>query len=318
MKSTKKYILIIDELLKEYKANVDKMEKEYLQELSRIRQEAESMRGKWTSDYQAEYIMSNSPDMKYKEKFSSLRNIAKPKVDFYLSLINKKIERYFKAPVKQDFVNKITAIKTMGVSLSDEEFRMLESEAKSYMEMRLLMQLEESRTKEQMVTKLDTNGNLSQVLEKIPDAYGWDKERMPSIEGATIAFKDLKNRAEHLLNIYAGEKGAMWKLVEEEGIEQMNCLAADSFIVNNAADEFIKSIEIYSRYGFGSDKTIGLTEQEEKLIDVLIDKRYPSMAKEKVKEICQNSPELAELLLTDNRYKEYAKEALEKETKNEI
>ena len=53
-----------------------------------------------------------------------------------------------------------------------------------------------------------------------------------------------------------------------------------------------------------------LTEQEKNLIDILVDEKYPSLAGDRVKSICKNSPELASLFIVDDRYSKYACDVL--------
>ena len=46
-----------------------------------------------------------------------------------------------------------------------------------------------------------------------------------------------------------------------------------------------------------------LTENDKKLIDLLIDEKYPSLAKERAKELAEADTDIGELLALDERYK---------------
>lgn len=310
MNKIKNYANRINNLLNEHKRVIDELGASYTATNKRIREEAQRMDGKWTKEYQREYIQNNAPDAEYSATFNTARSNVKPKIDFYLKLIDKTIERYFNAPMSQDFVNKVTAIKTMGISLTDGEFQLLEKEAKTYLENRLLVQLGENRVTEKPIYSRE-NGEPTAEMGEALNPYGLGKEKLPTIDSAKVAFDNFKRRAVYMAEMYAGKDGELWEFVGN-GVEQFNCVSADSFMVNDACGEFTEALKPFLLQNYSGYKG-ALTQQEVCLIDTIIDKRYPSEAKKKIIEICKNSSDLTELLLLDGRYAKTTEEILMQE-----
>lgn len=299
----KKYVSRITKELAEYKNAIDKLEKEYEAEKARQEKEIEGMRGKYTDQYIEEYKQKLKTVAAYAPKMSDLRVKTAPVVSHYLGLIEKQLNDYFNAPVRTEFANRINSIAITGLTLSDTEFKILQDSATSYMERRLLNQIAESRKKEEKHAMLDEEtGETSWKQETSADPYIYVE--VPDIESMYSAFKDFKRSAGFLLDGYSGKKATLAKCLES-GMPDYMSITSDSYFINGAENAFIEVMDKANSILPEAKIKRELTEQDKKLIDVLIDPKYPNLAKDTVKEISQNSPELAELFLLDDRYKEF-------------
>lgn len=306
MRKIKNYANKITELLKDYKNKIDSIEDNYKSQLKKNRQTAESMRGKWTDDYIREYIVNNSPDAEYKITFDTVRKKIQPQINFYISLIEKSIDRYFNQPANQDIINKATAVNNLGIRLTDEEFKMLEKQASTYFDFRIISQLAESRTKEQVVHRRKGEEVVA-AIEEVPDSYIFTN--LPTIDGLKIGFGNYKREVNFMIDAYSGKDGALYSLLDDKSIEQFNALAADSYINNGAEEKFLNVLSPYLTMCEKTNIKRILTENDKAVIDSITNNTYVGI-ETKVKEICKNSPELAELFLLDERYEKYAAKAL--------
>ena len=153
-----KYLKKISEALSKYKTDIDMLEKLYNVERQKVQEKASEMKGKWTDEYIEKYVLEHNPDMCFKSRIQVAREKVEPVILDSLERFQKSLDKYFNAPIKPDFANKIMTIKLSGLQLSDLEFRILQDSATSYMERRLLNQLAESRTKSENVVEIDKNG----------------------------------------------------------------------------------------------------------------------------------------------------------------
>lgn len=299
----KNYTEKITRALKEYKEKIDIQEAMYVQEKKTIQAKAEEMKGQWTDEYIEKYLVENDPYGKYKKQMQDTRAIYEPTILHYLELIKKQLDGYFNAPVKTDFANKISAIKLSGLQLSDTEFQILQQGATSYMERRLLNQLAESRTKTGTKTVFNKQTGEAEY-QTVQTADPYIQMKLPNIDVTYGAYKEYKSAAKGLLYDYAGYNANLADMLEN-GTPNYVAINMDSYFRNEQERRFAKAMDEANAILPESKIKRELTENDKRLIDTLIDPKYPSLAKPKVQEIAKNSPELSELFLLDNRYAKY-------------
>ena len=299
----RKYVARITKELAEYRDAIDKLEQDYKAEQARHEKEIDEMRGKYTEQNIEEYKQNLKIITPYTPKMSALRAKTAPIVSHYLELIEKQLNNYFNAPVRTEFATRINSIAITGLALSNTEFKILQESATSYMERRLLNQLAESRKKEERRAALNRETRETEwVQEKVADPYIYVE--VPSIEHIYDAFNDYKRNVEFLLNGYSGKKAELAECLES-GMPSYMSITADNYFRNNHANIFLEVMDKANSILPESKTKKELTEQDRKLIDVLIDPKYPTLAKDTVKQISLNSPELAELFSLDERYADF-------------
>lgn len=302
----KNYVASITKALSEYKGIIDRLEAGYKQDKQKLKNTAEEMRGQWTDEYIEKYKRENNPLGKYKKQMQDARAKYEPTILHYLELIKKQLDGFFNAPVKAEFANKINAIKISGLKLSNLEFELLKETATSYMEYRLLNQLAESRTETRdkfIFNPEHPNGGQSGV-EKVEVSDPYIGLELPDIDGIYKRYNDYTRSAKALLYSYAGTKAELSEALDGN-IPNYVAIFMDSYFRNKAADEFLGVMDKANSILPESKVKRELTENDRKLIDTLVDTKYPTLAEGRVKEIAANSPELAELFALDERYAQY-------------
>lgn len=291
----------ISTALAKYKADVDTLEKLYKLECQKVKSEAEKMKGQWTDTYISKYITEHNQDATYKARLQGARAEAEPIVLYNLEMLQKSLDNYFNAPIKPDFANKIMTIKLSGLQLSDLEFKVLQSSATSYMECRLLNQLAESRTENASVVDIGNVGGLHSKETSINNPY--TRLEVPNMDNIYRRFADYKRAAETLLSQYSGKNAEMSHLLDKD-VPQYISVCADSYFKSGYEEKFTKVMEQAAAILPESKIKRQLTENDKKLIDLLIDSNYPSLAKGRAKELAEADPGIRDLLLLDERYKD--------------
>lgn len=276
----KNYVSKITSTLEEYKAIIDKLESDYQAETAAVKAKAESMQGKWTDDYIRQYISEHNPDARYREQIQTAKAKTEPVVNHYLERIKSNLDNYFNAPIRTDFANKIMTVKMTGLELSDMELELLKQSASSYMECRLLGQLAEGR-----LTDL----------------------KLPNMEATYQAFNEYSMYAKGLVNNWSGDTAALLHL-NDTNTEDFEAVSWDVYFKDNKADEFSKVMEQANAILPESKIKHELSDNDRKFIDTLIDSKYPSLAKERVKELAEADSHIESLLLLDERYSKYLEE----------
>ena len=290
----------ISTALAKYKADVDTLEGLYKLERQKVKSEAEKMKGQWTDEYISKYISEHNPDATFKARLQGVRAEAEPIILDSLDRLQKALDGYFNAPIKPDFANKIMSIKLSGLQLSDLEFKILQDSATSYMERRLLNQLAESRTKKSTAVELDSNGIAHSKEADVNNPYLYLE--LPDIEGTYKQFEDFKRTARTLLYQYSGTNAEMSHLLDKD-VPNYISVAADAFFRCGYEEEFTKTMEKANSILPESKIKRKLTENDKKLIDLLIDEKYPSLAQSRAKELAEADTDIGELLALDERYK---------------
>lgn len=300
-----KHVKRISEALAKYKTEVDNLERSYNAERQKVKEEATRMRGKWTNEYINQYIADNNPDASIKAKFQSARASVEPVVLDSLERIKRSLDDYFNAPVKTDFTNKIMAIKLSGLQLSDLEFKILQDSATSYMEYRLLNQLAETRTQKGEVVELGADGAGQRKTVDLQNPY--TKVNLPDIEATYKAFESYKSSVNSLLYSYSGINAEMAHLLDKQLPDYIS-VTMDMYFRLNKETEFTSVMDKANSILPESKVKKELTENDKRLIDTLIDNRYPSLAKDRVKALAEADANIGELLLRDERYRGFLEE----------
>lgn len=313
--------------LKDYKSFVDTLIPEYQAELSKHEAYLQSMEGKYTAEYIAETRAKWRPAKNYSGVMKSARDSHKATVDFYINLMKKQLDHYFNAPVKLEFSNKVTAIKLMGLQLSDSEFKLLQDSATSYIERRLLAQLAADRTRKEDTTvlnrdKLQGSAVVDSALERkqIDVNNPYSGVSVPDIEQIYRAFNGMKSNVNIALQWYCGEDMQFKEFVgctsDNYGsianvAHAPQCFDIDS---NRSYKEFLELTDAANEILPESKVKKELTEADKKFIDAIISpddfEKYPSIEKKKAVEIAKTSPEVAALLMLDERFSKDVEEAL--------
>lgn len=301
----KKYVERINEILTKYKSDIDSLESMYISECQKVQSDAEKMKGQWTEEYIEKYIIEHKPDANTKEALQRARENAEPIVLDCLGRLQNALDKYFNAPISQNFTNKITAIKLSGMQLSDLEFKILQEDANSYMECRLLNQLAEGRIKKEEIIELDKDGIAHRKEIDVKNPYA--KLQLPNIESTYKAFENYKSSVKGLLYSYSGVNAKMAYLLDNK-MPLYISIASDGYFRNNAKHEFENVMEEANAVLPESKVKRTLTENDKKLIDVLIDSKYPSLYESRVKELAAADADIGELLALDSRYAEYLEE----------
>ena len=169
-----------------------------------------------------------------------------------------------------------------------------------------LNQLAESRTKTERKAVINKeSGEAEYKTEQASDPY--INLELPSIEDTYNAMKSYMTSAKSLLYQYAGTSGKMAHLLDVKTPDYIS-VAMDSYIRNNAADKFLCVMGKANAILPESKVKRVLTENDKKLIDTMIDPRYPSLAKDKVKALAEADSSIESLLLLDERYSKYLEE----------
>lgn len=260
-----------------------------------------AMRGKYTEEYIDEYCKTWKSSNDYEEIMSTQRGKNKKMANFYLDLIKEQIDNYFQAPVNSDFANKVMAIKTTGMRLSQKEFDLLQDQATSYMERRLLNELARTSDSE------EKDGTYLQLSAEVPD-----------IDSVYKAYNSMRNNVNTAFDWYCGDN---LDLKEYIGYESGNFAHAGNVThaikcfdieKNDSYKNFSKVMDKANDILKESDKT-SLTDDDKALINAILPDydKYPSVAKLQAVEIAKSSSKMATLLMLDERYNETVSEALE-------
>lgn len=301
----KTYIQKISEALEVYRADIIVLAKQHLSEVEKMEQKVKNMAGKYTPEYIEQYKKEQRFSTDYKARMNEYRSKAESVVMHNLEIIEKQLNGFFNAPVSPDFANKINSIAITGLVLNDAEFKILQESASTYMEMRLLNQLAQSRTKEGHGVEIDEKGTPKYTEKKVSDPYLYLE--VPDINVVMKAFEEYEQSAKYLLNNYSGENAELYSFLEN-GAEQFISITADAYFRTKHPEKFIEVMDKANSILPENKMKRKLTEQDIKFIDTIIDPKYPSLAKAAVKEIAEHSPDIGELLRLDPRYREFLEE----------
>lgn len=326
----KKLMKKIMEQLQQYEKEVNELATSYATEKARHEKHLEGMEGKYTPEFVEQSRRDWKPSIDYKKVIDLARESHRKIAMSYFDKIKSELDGYFQIPVDSGFANTVSAIKAVGVTLTNREFELLQGVSGGYWGLRLLNELGISRTKtEQRIELKDGQPERTEKESKIP--YG--SVKLPDIEIAYDSLQGVKNSITTALSGYCGMNNELADIIfpleqpndnfkKEYGIEPPKQTRDALTISQMAASKkcFSESYQTYTAFaGMMSSiedtmpkpkkKTV-LTESDKRLIDAMIDPRYPSLEKEKVLKIAKADERLRELLLLDERYSAEVKAAL--------
>lgn len=304
----KNYTNKIREALSNYQKEIDRLVMAYNAEKKAFDDELNSMRGKYTDNYINESKSNWKPRQNYSSAISTERAKTSALCNRYMGLMKKSIDSFFNAPLSADFANKIMALKTVGVKLSNVEFEMLANNANSYMAKRLLNGLAENRATSQTTIEMDENGTPRAKNVEMPSPYR--SVKVPDMDSVYITFNSMQNHIENAL-CYSGQ--------DLELCEYAGC-GKDDFIKHNQAAVAIRSIrtdnQAYSDFedsisDLVDDNKATLSQDDKHFIDLLIDTKYPSLAQDRAVDLAKADSNIASMLMLDERYSDSVIRALE-------
>lgn len=322
--------------LAEYKRSIDAwIVPQYLRECRTRDEEIQNMQGKYTNEYIQEYIQNWEPDTDYGELIRTAREQRYTAAKDCLDQIQQELDGYFSAPVTSDFAATLTSVKALGLNLTNLEFSLLENNAKSYLDRRLLNELAITRCAEVVKTKLNQDSEPEAVKANEPKPF--NGIFVPDAEIVYNDFQGVKNAVDTAFTGYCGENYILKdiifplseateqtnaKLVEEYGIAPPKQIRSTIDIIKMSGAEkcfdrnyapyvaFIETMDKLESAIPKPPKKTTLTSADVALINTLIDPTYPSLAQGKATEIAKADERLAELLLLDPRYNKAVAEAL--------
>jgi len=327
--------------LKMYKQEIDKLASDYQLERKKFDEEMEAAKGKYTESFIAESRANWKPRLDYAGLVNMARETHSKNVTRCISQLEQQLNDYFRAPADANFCATLTAIKALGVNLSNREFSLLQESANGYVGRRLLNELAVTRTKTERAAELK-DGEMTRTEKETKIPY-WGVD-LPDIEKAYDALQSLKNGVNIAFSGYCGEGYALKDVVFpiSEMAEETNRKLAEAYGVapqkqtlgaveiskmatsikyfdenNRTFTEFAKMMDGVNATIPRKERKTELTEDDKSLIDSLIDSRYPNTAKEKAVEIARKDERLKELLELDERYKDVIEKSLREASDNE-
>lgn len=334
------YKKIMQKILAElsmYKSEIDKFAADYQSERAKFDEEMEAAKGKFTESYIAETRANWKPSKNYSGLVKMARETHSKTVTRCISQLEQYLNDYFKTPADANFCATLTAIKALGVNLSNREFSLLQESANGYVGRRLLNQLATTRTQTEQAAELK-EGEMTTVQKEKP--IPCFSVELPSIEHAYDSLQSLRNAVNTAFRGYCGTnyelKDVVFpldkmaeetsrKLAENYGMQpQKQMMGAVEiskmatsikyFDENNRAfTEFAKMMDGINATLPETSKKTELTENDRELIDLIIEPQYPSLAAGKAVEIAKKDERLSELLKLDSRYGQKVREALGEE-----
>lgn len=259
----------------------------------------------------------------------------------YIDQIQKELDSYFQIPVDSAFAATVSAIKTLGVTLNNKEFEVLQGAAGGFWGLRLLNELGTSRTKMEQRAELE-NGEMKRTEKEVKMPYGGIK--LPDIEKAYDSLQNVKNAVNMAFSGYCGTNCKLRDIVFplSKATEETNAKIEATYGVKaqpqkldtltltrmaNSVRCFDESYQSYTAFSkmMGAlaatmpepKRKTSLTDGDRKLIDTLISPNYPSLAQSDAIKIAKADSRLAEILSLDERYGKEVRRALGEVSDNE-
>lgn len=327
----------IMEQLTAYKGEVDEMAVAYMADKTKHEKELEGMEGEYTPKFISESRRNWKPKTDYAKIISLARETHQTVVENCLDELKSQLDHCFQIPVDSGFAATISAIDTLGLTLNNTEFKVLEGAANTYWSRRLLSHLDTSRTTPEQRTVIE-NGEPKAVDGERKTPYPY--VNLPDIEKIYAAFRSLKNAINTAFEGYCGEKYQLKDFVfpKNKYVEETNAQIEEQYGIQppkptvdplqvtkmaNAARCFNEDCHPYTEFSEIMDQLTAitpkskrkktLTDDDRKLIDRLIDPRFPTLAKQEAAEIAGLNQHLAEILSLDSRYSEIVGKVLKGE-----
>ncbi len=318
-----------------YKSEIDKLAADYQSKYKKFDEEMRAAEGKFTESYIRESRQNWKPRLDYAGLISMARETHSKNVTRCISQLEQQLNDYFRTPADANFCATLTAIKALGVNLSNREFSLLQESSNGYLGRRLLNELAVTRTQTVPEAELK-DGEMTNVQKEKPiPCFSVD---LPDIEKAYDALQNVKNAINTAFEGYAGGSLELKDIIFplNKAQEATNAKLAEAYEIQppqkqtlgvmeilkmtasiNCLNEDYRSYVEFTKIMDGINVTIPkppkkteLTKNDIDLIDSLIDYKYPNTAKEKAVEIAGKDERLRELLQLDTRYKDAIQQSL--------
>lgn len=316
------------EQMADFKREIDDLADSYELEKQKFEKELESMKGKFTAEYVEESRKNWKPKLDYKKIIDLARKTHQTVAQNCLDELKSQLDHCFQIPVDSGFAATISAIDTLGLTLNNTEFKVLEGAANGYWSRRLLSHLGTSRTTPEQRTVIE-NGEPKAVDGERKTPYPY--VNLPDIEKAYDSLQNLKNAVNMAFEAYCGKGYALKDIIfpPSRYTEETNAKIKQEYGINSPAPImdtmqiskmassvkcFDENYHCYTEFSEMMDglmviipkskKKKTLTDNDRKLIDRLIDPRFPTSAKSEAVELARLDQHLAEILSLDSRYSE--------------
>lgn len=336
-----KFMKKVMQQLNEYKEVIDSLSSSYLAEKATHEEELRKMQGKYTEEYIAESRQNWKPKTDYRKAVSTAREKHQKIALAYIDRIQKEMDEYFQVPVNPSFASTVTALKTVGAKINNREFQLLQGASSGYWDRKLLSELAANRTEKS--DKVELNGTNEPERIAVDKPIPYTGVELPDIEEAYNNLQNVKNAVNVAFSGYAGENYELKDIVfRDEARERINDKLSeaygvqpqkptlDSMTISKIASSIKCFDENYHSYTAFSEmmgrlaetmpeperKTV-LTDSDRKLIDTLIDSKYPTSAQNDAIRIAKADSRLAEILALDERYGKAVQAAVEEASDNE-
>ena len=164
--------------------------------------------------------------------------------------------------------------------------------------------MQRAEPKKGEVVELDNSGQPHRKETDICNPYYLE---VPNLEETYKEFENYKQSARGLLYSYSGQKAEMSHLLDNNTPNYIS-VSMDSYFRNRKEEEFTKVMEKANSILPESKIKRELTENDKKLIDLLVDSKYPTLAKDRVRTLAEADADIGELLALDERYKGFLEE----------
>ncbi len=323
-----------------YKSEIDKLASDYQSEHGKFDEEMEAAKGKYTESFIAESRANWKPQLDYAGLVNMARETHSKNVTRCITQLEQYLNDYFRAPADANFCATLTAIKALGVNLSNREFSLLQESANGYVGRRLLNELAVTRTKTEQVAELKDGEVTRAEKEK---AVPCTSVNLPDIEKVYEGLQNVKNAVDTAF-AYCGANYELKDIifppskateetnarieavygakVQPQKLDNLTIARMSSSIkcLNENYDSYTAFSEMMGELSATMPEPKGkttLTESDKKLIDIMIEPQYPALAASKAVEIAKSDERLAEILRLDSRYSQEVRKALGEEVSNE-
>lgn len=311
-------VCIINSELERYKNAINNLALSYSARKKLLSDEVAQAKssGMYSDDYIKGLESKQARTDDLKSSMQSERAKSKARIDEQIGKLEKALDAYFSAPVSPEFATKVQSISALGLKLTNSEFENLQRSAHSYMELRLLNQLAETRTKtkegadrEEVIKSIQENsfgkGSVLPSQKELPNAYGGIA--VPNIDEIYKSFREYRSAIDTLLNGYCGENNLLHSLLEQDYRDNPFIYANSNVYFEHGADCTISKVfDDMNKIIPRSNEP--LSAEEKSVIDKLVP--YELLAnKGMIEGIIDDKPETESLFERDSRYSKYLSQA---------
>lgn len=284
-----KILAHLQTILSDFKSRIDALAIETAESKAKI----ESQSNIYTKDYISE--MLKKCDETASNKADTIRQQVTPLAQRYFALLKQDLNAFFDGEISPEISNKAQTIKAVGLTLSQKELDLLSQKAKSYYDMRVLGHLANE-------TGLTFAPN--------------DNPYFNNIDALYKTLSDYENGVLSAMPYYCGEHAELMNTAPKDTqgnvASPVLVASATQYFENRLnGNEYINAMDSIGAIIPQKEHKTFLTEEDTKLIDALIDERYPTLAREQVAKISSVSEDLADLFSLDERYSAFVVDSVD-------